>query len=380
MIKLSFIKKLPNGDYRVLSEQGRNLGTYPSRDEAIKRLKQVEMFKHMKRKKKASKEGIDLTDVDSLSYSGVLRELRQTASDEVIRDFLMIYRAAFDKMTAIGIADVADKALEFVLKFLDNKYGVTVPEDDSRKPLGQITAPRFSQVTEGVWRGGAPTIEDVERMAQKGIKRIISLDYDVAAEIDNQCRKSKIQHIVIPIMAKDFKTLRHFPKLDWASLFHDGGPSYVHCLHGKDRTGLVVALFRCQQGMPCSQAIKEADKFGFCLGLPKAVRAYYCGLLREACQHPEEHKDSNMVHDLLWPDYLGDYKYNNDYLPHDPSFAVRLYEETGPLGQRVQDEQENLNIPEYKVKDIPQVGIIENVSNVTTPGPAGIGTGYIAIV
>ena len=36
--------------YRVVSENGRNLGTYNTRPEAEKRLKQVEIFKHMKNK------------------------------------------------------------------------------------------------------------------------------------------------------------------------------------------------------------------------------------------------------------------------------------------------------------------------------------------
>lgn len=38
--------------YRVVSEKGRNLGTYSTRSEAEKRLQQVEMFKHMKKKNK----------------------------------------------------------------------------------------------------------------------------------------------------------------------------------------------------------------------------------------------------------------------------------------------------------------------------------------
>lgn len=34
--------------YRVVSESGRNLGTYDTRPEAEKRLRQVEYFKHKK--------------------------------------------------------------------------------------------------------------------------------------------------------------------------------------------------------------------------------------------------------------------------------------------------------------------------------------------
>jgi hypothetical protein len=39
------------GGYRVLSESGRNMGTYKSKGEAEKRLRQIEMFKHLKKKR-----------------------------------------------------------------------------------------------------------------------------------------------------------------------------------------------------------------------------------------------------------------------------------------------------------------------------------------
>ncbi|MCR4324215.1 MAG: hypothetical protein NUV69_00830 [Candidatus Curtissbacteria bacterium] len=42
------IKKVKEG-YRVVAESGRNMGTYGSREEAEKRLKQIEMFKHLKK-------------------------------------------------------------------------------------------------------------------------------------------------------------------------------------------------------------------------------------------------------------------------------------------------------------------------------------------
>ena len=48
MIKLSKIKKLPDGKYRVLSGKGKNLGTFPTFQLAKKRLIQIEYFKHRK--------------------------------------------------------------------------------------------------------------------------------------------------------------------------------------------------------------------------------------------------------------------------------------------------------------------------------------------
>lgn len=44
------IRKVQGG-YRVLSESGRNMGTYGTKGEAEKRLRQIEMFKHLKKKR-----------------------------------------------------------------------------------------------------------------------------------------------------------------------------------------------------------------------------------------------------------------------------------------------------------------------------------------
>lgn len=52
MIKVARIGKLLDGKYRVYSGKGKNLGTYSTYMEARKRLTQIEMFKHIKFKRK----------------------------------------------------------------------------------------------------------------------------------------------------------------------------------------------------------------------------------------------------------------------------------------------------------------------------------------
>ncbi len=42
------IRKVKEG-YRVMSESGRNMGTYATKEEAKKRLRQIEYFKHRKK-------------------------------------------------------------------------------------------------------------------------------------------------------------------------------------------------------------------------------------------------------------------------------------------------------------------------------------------
>lgn len=48
VIQSKIVKK--DNKYQVQSEKGKNLGTYDTKEEAEKRLKQVEMFKHMNKK------------------------------------------------------------------------------------------------------------------------------------------------------------------------------------------------------------------------------------------------------------------------------------------------------------------------------------------
>ena len=44
-------------------------------------------------------------------------------------------------------------------------------------------------------------------------------------------------------------------------LFLENGPTFVHCYHGKDRTGLMVAIIKCKYlGVSADEAIKEAER------------------------------------------------------------------------------------------------------------------------
>ncbi len=45
------IKKVKEG-YRVIAESGRNMGTYATKEEAERRLRQIEYFKRQKKPKK----------------------------------------------------------------------------------------------------------------------------------------------------------------------------------------------------------------------------------------------------------------------------------------------------------------------------------------
>ena len=122
LVKIAKIRKLPDGRYRVLSQTGKDLGTYKSRKGAEKRLKQVEYFKHLD-KSKADDKGnpiapIDLTDADEFSYSAIMRKLRERAQPEQVNAFLRLFKAQFDRAVKGKINKPERVALQnTVLKF-----------------------------------------------------------------------------------------------------------------------------------------------------------------------------------------------------------------------------------------------------------------------
>lgn len=98
LVKIARVRKLPDGRYRVLSQKGKDLGTYKSQRAAEKRLRQVEFFKHLdKSHADDSKKVIDLTGADEFSYSALMRKLRQEAEPEQVKQFLHLFKLQFDK-------------------------------------------------------------------------------------------------------------------------------------------------------------------------------------------------------------------------------------------------------------------------------------------
>lgn len=106
LVKIAKIRKLPNGKYRVLSEKGKNLGTYDTRALAVKRLQQVEFFKH----KKANDD----------SYSATMRELRKNYDEDVVSKFQSTFKKTFDDALIDGDENPEIPAMEAAMECISN--------------------------------------------------------------------------------------------------------------------------------------------------------------------------------------------------------------------------------------------------------------------
>jgi len=121
MLKIAYIKEISKGKWRVLSKKGRNLGTYNSKEQAEKRLKQVEFFKHWPfhpvRKKKAVEDLYkkivlgeeNLTEATS-TFSAEMRELRKNNPEKVM-NFLKQFNQSFQNSLQEGIENPEQAAL-----------------------------------------------------------------------------------------------------------------------------------------------------------------------------------------------------------------------------------------------------------------------------
>ena len=129
--------------------------------------------------------------------------------------------------------------------------------------------PNFQEVGPGVYRGGQPTTEGWVYLQKKGIKTVIKLDLasegsdDEAvalgmvvvdasgppADLTNFLEAPKPERIRLAVQTLENESLR---------------PIYVHCLHGQDRTGLVIGLYRVLHDHKTkSEAYEEMRKNGF---------------------------------------------------------------------------------------------------------------------
>ena len=156
-----------------------------------------------------------------------------------------------------------------------------VIDQNSQEPAPVINfhlvSPGQGSVPGSVYRSGQPSGEAEWAYLEKlGIKTVIKLnEYSTeenAAEDLNLARKHNIRVIPIYMQPEDFpRNLNLWAHPDEHSLIaavealeNKGNlPALVHCSHGKDRTGLVIALYSIRNKNYCKDtAIKEMKYYG----------------------------------------------------------------------------------------------------------------------
>lgn len=196
---------------------------------------------------------------------------------------------------------------------------------------------RFRPVIPNVlYRGSAPNPQDVMELKEKlGIRKIVSLDKNTGDKIDRVCKMLGIQHVKLYIQ-NDKRSLLQFLSHDLKKLFLQGGPTFVHCHEGKDRTGLAVALVQCKfLGVAPEKAIQEAKSLGFGIGIQPKIIQLYEKLIR-ACKPSNDNNNADIVSNertyvgdnrdsFLDEVHRGDFSAQLDHTRQNPMDAVYTY-------------------------------------------------------
>jgi hypothetical protein len=247
---------------------------------------------------------------------------------------------------------------------------------------------RFIKVTDGLYRGSAPTPEDVINLQKHfGIKKIVSLDAISGAKIDKITKALGIQHIVIPINGKDYNPIIVLVSQNLKSLLLDDGPTFVHCFAGKDRTGMVIAMFQCKyMGMSYKDAIDEAHKIGFGLGLDPKVAKFYLQVIKKYCDNQIDNNDADIVDNSRpgddWRGSVLDTADISSFAPYlDPTSQFPQYnvynDKNDQYPTRNNKDLEKVTDEEGRGSDVPLVGTFDgDAAMLGGAGPVEPGGGF----
>jgi len=127
--------------------------------------------------------------------------------------------------------------------------------------LEQRGLPNLHRISENLYRCAQPTAEGLAAAEKLGIKTVISLRGFHSDEDEVNGTKLKTERIRFHTWHPEDEDVLRFLKLVTDT---NAGPFLVHCQHGADRTGTMVAIYRMAvQGWKKDDAIKEMTEGGF---------------------------------------------------------------------------------------------------------------------
>ena len=136
------------------------------------------------------------------------------------------------------------------------------PNTWATKPETAIPGlPNFHKVTPNLYRGAQPTAEGMQQLAQMGVKTVLSLR--AFNEDDDLLRHTELNRFQIRFKTwhPEDEDVVHFLRI---VLNPDHTPVFVHCQHGSDRTGTMIAIYRIAvQGWDKEEALREMTEGGY---------------------------------------------------------------------------------------------------------------------
>jgi protein-tyrosine phosphatase len=131
------------------------------------------------------------------------------------------------------------------------------------QPLPESKIGNFYKVSDSIYRGDRPTANDLKDLQNIGVKTLLDLEYFHTDRYVVRESKTNFKFLHIRMNPWDIDDEDIVTALDILT-DKNNYPIYVHCKHGSDRTGVVIAMYRIVvQGWTKAEALAEMKGGGY---------------------------------------------------------------------------------------------------------------------
>jgi protein tyrosine/serine phosphatase len=122
----------------------------------------------------------------------------------------------------------------------------------------------FQQVASGIFRSAQPTPEALRIAKARGIRTLLVLRTEVPESERDAAAGLGLDVVHVPMSGESLPSLEQVDRALEAIVDPARRPVLVHCAHGEERTGAVVAAYRVVvEGWTPDAAEREARSLGF---------------------------------------------------------------------------------------------------------------------
>jgi tyrosine-protein phosphatase SIW14 len=120
-----------------------------------------------------------------------------------------------------------------------------------------------AEVAPGLYRGGTPDQAGVDWLDRLGVRTVINLRHYHGTTEGRRVRAAGMRYERIELESSDAPEPEQVARFLALVTDPTARPLYVHCLHGVDRTGVMMAVYRMEvDGWSSADAVAEMEHFG----------------------------------------------------------------------------------------------------------------------
>ena len=159
--------------------------------------------------------------------------------------------------------------------------------------------PNLHKVNEHLYRGGQPRPGGIKRLSDLGIKTVVNLrgEDELSRSEQREAKRYNIRYFSVPMAGIGRPTDAEMSKVMGIVDAPENWPVFVHCKHGADRTGTVVACYRISHDRwDAEKATAEARRLGMSwieAGMRSYISDYYRSHLKTGDTQPAQATQQN---------------------------------------------------------------------------------------